>query len=65
MPFVITALAPGFAGHPTLQLAVDDARLMLPYLAFAGPAAVMMALMSAQASDSRSRHSRRFCSTSR
>src|ERR1700694_2816942 len=49
MPFVIAALAPGFAGHPTLQLAVDDARLMLPYLVFAGPAAVMMALMSAQA----------------
>jgi putative peptidoglycan lipid II flippase len=49
MPFVIAALAPGFAGHATLQLAVDDARLMLPYLAFAGPAAVMMALMSAQA----------------
>src|SRR6266404_3015050 len=48
MPFVITALAPGFAGHPTLQLAVDDARLMLPYLAFAGPVTVMMALMSAQ-----------------
>ncbi len=36
MPFVIAALAPGFAGQPTLQLAVDDARLMLPYLAFAG-----------------------------
>jgi putative peptidoglycan lipid II flippase len=48
MPLVITALAPGFAGHPTLQLAVDDARLMLPYLAFAGPATVMMALLSAQ-----------------
>ncbi len=48
MPFVITALAPGFAGHPTLQLAVDDARLMLPYLAFAGPVTVMMALMNAQ-----------------
>jgi putative peptidoglycan lipid II flippase len=48
MPFVITALAPGFAGHPTLQLAVDDARLMLPYLAFAGPVTVMMALLSAQ-----------------
>jgi len=48
MPFVVAALAPGFAGHPTLQLAVDDARLMLPYLAFAGPATVMMALMSAQ-----------------
>jgi putative peptidoglycan lipid II flippase len=49
MPFVITALAPGFAGHDTLQLAVDDARLMLPYFAFAGPAAVMMALLNAQA----------------
>ena len=48
MPFVITALAPGFAGHPTLQLAVDDARLMLPYLAFAGPVTVMMALLNAQ-----------------
>src|SRR6266851_2416620 len=48
MPFVITALAPGVAGHPTLQLAVDDARLMLPYLAFAGPVTVMMALLSAQ-----------------
>jgi len=49
MPFVITALAPGFAGHDTLRLAVDDARLMLPYLAFAGPATVMMALLNAQA----------------
>jgi putative peptidoglycan lipid II flippase len=49
MPLVMTAIAPGFAGHETLQLAVNDARLMLPYLAFAGPATVMMALMSAQA----------------
>src|SRR5450755_311774 len=49
MPLVMAALAPGFAGHPTLQLAVDDARLMLPYLAFAGPVTVMMALMNAQA----------------
>src|SRR5260370_2722410 len=48
MPFVITALAPGVAGHPTLQLAVDDARLRLPYLACAGPVAVLMALLSAQ-----------------
>src|SRR5216684_9351032 len=48
MPFVIAALAPGFVGYPTPQLAVNDARLMLPYLAFAGPATVMMALMSAQ-----------------
>lgn len=49
MPFIITALAPGFAGHPTLQMAVEDARLMLPYLAFAGPVTVMMALLNAQA----------------
>ena len=48
MPFVIAALAPGFAGRETLQLAVDDARLMLPYLAFAGPVTVMMALLNAQ-----------------
>jgi len=48
MPLLITALAPGFAGHETLRLAVGDARLMLPYLAFAGPATVMLALSSAQ-----------------
>ena len=48
MPLVVTALAPGFAGQETLQLAVNDARLMLPYLAFAGPTTVMMALLSAQ-----------------
>jgi putative peptidoglycan lipid II flippase len=48
MPLVISALAPGFIGHETLQLAVDDSRLMLPYLAFAGPVAVMMSLLNAQ-----------------
>ena len=48
MPLVMTALAPGFAGQATLQLAIDDARLMLPYLAFAGPVTVMMALLNAQ-----------------
>jgi putative peptidoglycan lipid II flippase len=48
MPLVMTALAPGFAGGATLQLAVDNARLMLPYLAFAGPVTVMMALLNAQ-----------------
>src|SRR5476651_2409239 len=48
MPLVIAALAPGFTGHATLQLAVDDSRLMLPYLAFAGPVAVMMGLLNAQ-----------------
>ncbi len=48
MPLVMTALAPGFSGRETLQLAVDNARLMLPYLAFAGPVTVMMALLNAQ-----------------
>jgi putative peptidoglycan lipid II flippase len=46
MPLVITALAPGFA--TTLPLAVECARLMLPYLAFAGPVAVVMGLLNAQ-----------------
>ena len=48
MPFVIIVLAPGFAGRETLQFAIDNARLMLPYLAFAGPVTVMMALLNAQ-----------------
>jgi putative peptidoglycan lipid II flippase len=48
MPLVMALLAPGFVGHATLALAVDAARLMLPYLAFAGPATVMLALASAQ-----------------
>lgn len=48
MPLVIATIAPGFVGRDTLQFAVDDARLMLPYLAFAGPVTVMMALLSAQ-----------------
>src|SRR3954452_24168696 len=48
MPLVIAALAPGFAGGATLGLAVDTARLMLPYLAFAGPVAVMTGLLNAQ-----------------
>jgi putative peptidoglycan lipid II flippase len=48
MPLVMTVLAPGFAFSETLQLAADDARLMLPYLAFAGPSTVLLALASAQ-----------------
>jgi putative peptidoglycan lipid II flippase len=48
MPPIITVLAPGFAGQETLALAVNDARLMLPYLAFAGPSTVLLALASAQ-----------------
>jgi putative peptidoglycan lipid II flippase len=48
MPMVIGWLAPGFVGQPALQLAVGNARLMLPYLAFAGPVTVMMGLLNAQ-----------------
>jgi putative peptidoglycan lipid II flippase len=48
MPLLLTLLAPGFAGRESLQLAVMDARLMLPYLAFAGPVTVMMGLLNAQ-----------------
>jgi len=48
MPLVIGALAPGFAGSETLAMAVSDSRLMLPYLAFAGPVTVLMAMMNAQ-----------------
>lgn len=48
MPGVIAALAPGFVGRASLQLATDNARLMLPYLAFAGPVAVMMGLLNAR-----------------
>jgi putative peptidoglycan lipid II flippase len=47
MSVIIAALAPGFA-EATQDLAVDYARLMLPYLAFAGPATVTMALLNAQ-----------------
>ena len=48
MPLVITALAPGFAGSDALAMAVANARLMLPYLAFAGPVTVLMAIMNAK-----------------
>ncbi|GAB1717663.1 MAG: integral membrane protein MviN [Nitrobacter sp.] len=48
MPLLMMVLAPGFAGSESLRLAVTDARLMLPYLAFAGPAAVMIGLLNAR-----------------
>jgi putative peptidoglycan lipid II flippase len=48
MPLMIAALAPGFAGSEALAMAVADARLMLPYLAFAGPVTVLMAVVNAQ-----------------
>lgn len=49
MPLIIMVIAPGFFGSSTLDLAVDNARLMLPYLAFAGPVTVLMGLLNAQA----------------
>lgn len=48
MPLVIMALAPGFMGSDALAMAAADARLMLPYLAFAGPVTVLMSVMNAQ-----------------
>jgi putative peptidoglycan lipid II flippase len=47
MPAVIALIAPGFASE-RLGLAVDAARLMLPYLAFVGPVAVLMGLLNAR-----------------
>jgi putative peptidoglycan lipid II flippase len=47
MPLTITLLAPGFLGTPTHAMAVTDARLMLPYLAFVGPVTVMMGVLNA------------------
>ncbi|KYH03646.1 murein biosynthesis integral membrane protein MurJ [Bradyrhizobium sp. DOA1] len=48
MPLIIMVIAPGFVGSRTLDLAVNNARLMLPYLAFAGPVTVLMGLLNAQ-----------------
>lgn len=47
MPLVMAFLAPGFV-ETTLQLAVTDARLMLPYFAFVGPVTVMMGVLNAE-----------------
>jgi putative peptidoglycan lipid II flippase len=51
IPGVIAILLPMLLPEPapeTLRLAIDYGRLMLPYLAFAGPVTVMMALLNAQ-----------------
>ena len=48
MPLVIALLAPGFAGRDALQLAITDARLMMPYFAFVGPVTVMMGVLNAE-----------------
>jgi putative peptidoglycan lipid II flippase len=48
MPIVIAVLAPGFATEdPRLAFAVELSRLMLPYLALAGPLAVLMGVLNA------------------
>jgi putative peptidoglycan lipid II flippase len=46
MPGAVSVLAPGFTDH-AFRFATDTARLMLPYLAFAGPVAVIMAVLNA------------------
>ncbi len=46
-PALIAMIAPGFEGE-RLAMATDAARLMLPYLAFVGPVAVLMGLLNAR-----------------
>jgi putative peptidoglycan lipid II flippase len=48
VPAIVLALAPGFiVGGPRMTIAVELARLMLPYLALAGPVAVLMGALNA------------------
>ncbi len=48
MPALVLVLAPGFAiGGQRLSIAIELARLMLPYLVFAGPLAVLMGVLNA------------------
>jgi putative peptidoglycan lipid II flippase len=48
MPLLVFLLAPGFVpGGPRMEIATELARLMLPYLVFAGPLAVMMGVLNA------------------
>lgn len=47
MPAAIALIAPGFESE-RLDIATDAARLMLPYLAFVGPVAVLMGLLNAR-----------------
>lgn len=56
MPWLVLVFAPGFAAsEPRHALAVEFARLMLPYLVIAGPLAVLAAVLNAN---------RRFVATS-
>lgn len=48
MPLVVAVLAPGFGfDSPRMIIAVELARLMLPYMVLAGPLAVFMAVLNA------------------
>jgi putative peptidoglycan lipid II flippase len=48
MPIIILLLAPGFTvGGPRAAIAVELGRLMLPYLVFAGPLAVLIGVLNA------------------
>jgi putative peptidoglycan lipid II flippase len=48
MPLVVILLAPGFIfGGPRMTIAVELARLILPYLVLAGPLAVLMGVLNA------------------
>lgn len=48
MPAIVFMLAPGFAASgPRADVAVELARLMLPYLVFAGPLAVAIGVLNA------------------
>ena len=48
MPLLMFVLAPGFADNSArLSLAIEIARLMLPYLVLAGPIAVLMGVLNA------------------
>lgn len=48
MPLVVAVLAPGFGfDSPRMVMAVELARLMLPYMVLAGPVAVLMAVLNA------------------
>lgn len=48
MPLVIAVIAPGFQVDPRLAAAVENARLMLPFLALGGPVTVLTGLLNAE-----------------
>lgn len=48
MPIVVAVLAPGFQDDASYALAIENARLMLPYLAFAAPVAVIAGVLNAR-----------------